>query len=66
MQIFGSWVVLTLTRFPCDNHHLVIAHGFENRLFFLANRQVIRISDRRSRGFAQQDSAACSISCAIS
>jgi hypothetical protein len=38
------------------NHHLVIAHGLENLLFFLANRQVFRIGDRRTRGFAQQDS----------
>jgi hypothetical protein len=34
----------------------VVAHGFENLLFFLADRQVFRISYRRPRGFAQQDS----------
>ena len=44
------------TGFPRHNHHLVVAHGVEDLLFFLTNRQVLRIIDRRPGGFAQQDS----------
>ena len=43
------------TGFPRHDHHLVIAHGFKNRLFFLANGQVVRVFNHRTRGFAQHD-----------
>ncbi len=33
----------------------MIAHGFENFLFFLADGQVFRVGDHRTRRFAQHD-----------
>ncbi|CQE77747.1 Uncharacterised protein [Salmonella enterica subsp. enterica serovar Typhimurium str. DT104] len=35
----------TGTGFPCHDHHLMIADRFQNVLFLLANRQILRISD---------------------
>ena len=49
----------TRTGLSGDDHHLVIAHRLENLLFFLANRQVFRIGDGRTRRFAQQDFTGC-------
>ena len=49
----------TRTGLPGDDHHLVVAHRLENLLFFLANRQVFRIGDGRTRRFAQQDFTGC-------
>ncbi|CCK14563.1 putative periplasmic protein kinase ArgK and related GTPases of G3E family [Cronobacter universalis NCTC 9529] len=40
---------------PRHDHHLVVAHGVENILFLLADRQVFRIRNGRARRFAQQD-----------
>jgi hypothetical protein len=40
----------------------VVAHRLENLLFFLANRQVFRIGDGRTRRFAQQDFTCCLLS----
>ncbi|MCS5931120.1 hypothetical protein LNQ03_00390 [Klebsiella pneumoniae subsp. pneumoniae] len=60
MQIFAErWVVFTRTGLPGDDHHLVIAYRLENLLFFLANRQVFRIGDGRTRRFAQRDFTGC-------
>ncbi len=33
----------------------MVAHGFEDRLFLLADGQVFRVGNRRTRGFAQHD-----------
>ena len=56
---FGQLGGFTRTGLPGDDHHLVVAHRLENLLFFLANRQVFRIGDGRTRRFAQQDFTGC-------
>jgi hypothetical protein len=58
MQIFGNWVVFP-NPFPRDNHHLVVAHGVKDVLFFLADRQVFRVGDIRTCGFAQHNFPCC-------
>ncbi|MNV06135.1 hypothetical protein D3C71_964970 [compost metagenome] len=40
---------------PGDNHHLVIANGFEDFLFFLTDRQVLRVFNHRTCCFTQHD-----------
>ncbi|SAF75014.1 Uncharacterised protein [Enterobacter kobei] len=47
------------TGFPCDNYHLVVAHGFQDVLFFLTDRQVFRVGNCRTCSFAQHNFPCC-------
>ncbi|CCJ85821.1 putative periplasmic protein kinase ArgK and related GTPases of G3E family [Cronobacter dublinensis 582] len=43
--------------FPGHDNDLMVAHRVEDILFLLADRQVFRVGDGRTRGFTQQDTS---------